>query len=101
MPNPLPNARLTAALPVRWDVAEPFDAGGFEGDVGVEAAGDGAVDDGLPLLLQQRDELLLGGDVAADAVVHVVEVAHDGALFGEGWEREWCPKKRLIGQLES
>ena len=73
-------------LPMGGDVAEPLDAGGLEGDVGVEAAGDGAVDDGLPLLLQQRDELLLGADVAADAVVHVVEVADDGALFGEGWE---------------
>ncbi|MCY4528443.1 MAG: hypothetical protein OXD46_05355, partial [Chloroflexi bacterium] len=46
----------------------------------------GAVDDGLPLLLQQGDEPLLGADVAADAVVDVVEVADDGALFGEGWE---------------
>ena len=70
------------------DVAEPLDAGGLEADVGVEAAGDGAVDDGLPLLLQQRDELLLGADVAADAVVDVVEVSDDGALFGEGWEGE-------------
>jgi hypothetical protein len=34
------------------------DAGGFEGDVGVEAAGDSAVDDGLLLLVEQRDELL-------------------------------------------
>ena len=73
---------------MRGDVAEPLDAGGLEGDVGVEAAGDGAVDDGLPLLLQQRDELLLGADVASDAVVDVVEVADDGALFGEGWEGE-------------
>ena len=44
-------------------VAEPLDAGGLEADVGVEAAGDGLVDDGLLLLLQQRDELPLGADV--------------------------------------
>ena len=44
-------------------IAEPLDAGGLEGDVGVEAAGDGLVDDGLLLLLQQRDELPLGADV--------------------------------------
>ena len=44
---------------------------------------------GLPLLLQQRDELLLGADVSSDAVVDVIEVADDGALFGEGWEGEW------------
>ena len=73
---------------MRRHVAEPLDAGGLEADVGVEAAGDGAVDDGLPLLLQQRDELLLGADVASDAVVHVVEVPDDGALFGEGWQRQ-------------
>ena len=73
-------------LPMLRHVAEPLDAGGLEADVGVEAAGDGLVDDGLLLLLQQVDEFLLGADVAADAPVHVVQVADDGALFGEGWE---------------
>ena len=67
-------------------VAEPVDAGGLEGDVGVEAAGDGLVDDGLLLLLQQGDELALGVDVAADAPVGVVQVADDGGLLLEGWE---------------
>ena len=38
----------------------------------------------LPLLLQQRDQLLLGADVALDAPVGVVEVADDGGLLGEG-----------------
>ena len=38
----------------------------------------------LPLLLQQRDQLLLGSDVALDAPVGVVEVADDGGLFGAG-----------------
>ena len=67
-------------------VAQPLDAGGLEADVGVEAAGDGAVDDGLLLLLQQLDQLLLGADVAPDPPVRVVEEADDGGLFGEGWE---------------
>ena len=48
--------------PVARDVAEPGDAGWFELDVRVEAAGDGAMDDRLLLLVQQRDELLLGSD---------------------------------------
>ena len=60
--------------------------GGLEADVRVEATGDGAVDDGLLLLLQQLDQLLLGADVAPDPPVHVVEEADDGGLFGEGWE---------------
>ena len=68
------------------NVAEPLDAGGLEADVGVKAAGDGLVDDGLPLLLQQRDKPPLGGDVPPDAPVNVVQVPHDGALLGEGWE---------------
>ena len=72
---------------MRRDVAEPVDAGGFEGDVGVEAAGDGAVDDGLPLLLQQRDELLLGGDVAADT----------GRPRGLGSAR-WRAARRAVGE---
>ena len=84
-----------------WHVAEPIDAGGLEADAGIETAGDGLVDDGLLLLFQQRDELALGGDVVLDAAVGVVEVADHGALFGEGWEGERCPKKRLIRQLES
>ena len=66
------------------NVAEPLDAGGFEADVGVEATGDGPVDDGLLLLLQQRNELPLGADVPPDAPVYVVQVPHDGGLFWEG-----------------
>ena len=68
-------------------VPQPLHAGGLEADVGVEAAGDGAVDDGLLLLLQQLDQLLLGADVAPDAPVRVVEEAGDGGLLGEGRER--------------
>ena len=52
-----------------WSVAQPLDAGGLEADVGVKAPGDGLVDDGLPLLLKQPDELPLGTDVALDALV--------------------------------
>ena len=43
--------------------AQPLHAGGLEADVRVEAAGDGAVNDRLLLLLQQLDELLLGANV--------------------------------------
>ena len=38
-------------LPMLRHLAEPLDAGGLEADVGVEAAGDGLVDDGLLLLI--------------------------------------------------
>ena len=44
------------------------------------------IDDGLPLLRQQRNELPLGVDVAPNAPVHPVHVADDGALLGEGRE---------------
>ena len=83
-------------LPMLRHVAEPLDAGGLEADVGVEAAGDGLADDGLLLLLQQRDELPLGADVAPDAPVDVVQVADDGGLLGEGWEG-----KMAVGILRS
>ena len=48
----------------------------------------GLVDDGLLLLLgQQRDQLLLGADVAPDAPVGVVEEADDGGLFASRCHR--------------
>ena len=50
---------------------------------------DRLVDDSALLLLQQRDQLLLGADVAPDAPVGVVEEADDGGLFGERWEWRW------------
>ena len=50
---------MTDRLPVLRHVAQPLDAGGLEADVGIEAAGDGPVDDGLLLLLQQRMSLRL------------------------------------------
>ena len=72
--------------PMLRHIPQPLHAGGLEADVGIEAAGDGAVDDGLLLLLQQLDQLLLGADVTPDPPVRVVEEADDGGLFGEGWE---------------
>ena len=65
-------------------IPQPLYAGGLEADVRVEAAGDGSVDDGLLLLLQQLDQLLLGADVAPNAPVGVVEELDDGELFGRG-----------------
>ena len=76
-----------------WHVPQPFQAGRLEADVRVEATSDGLVDDGLLLLVQQRDQLLLGADSAPDAPVYVVEEADDGGLFG-GWRnREGSTKK--------
>ena len=50
----------------------------------VDLARDGLVDDGLLLLLQQRNQLLLGADVAPDAPVGVVEEPDDGGCSARG-----------------
>ena len=63
------------------NIAEPWNARRFEADVRVEATGHGPVDDGLFLLVQQRDQLLLRPDVALDPAVGVVEESDDGNLF--------------------
>ena len=68
-------------------VAEPFHTRGLETDIGVEAAGDSAMDDGLLLLLQQFNQLLLGADVAPNAPVGVVEETYDGRLLCCWWQR--------------
>ena len=48
-------------------------------------ARDGLVDDGLLLLFQQRDQLLLGTDVAPNAPVGVIKEADHASLLGERW----------------
>ena len=73
------------------NVAEPGDVGVLEGDVGVEAAGDGAVDDTLLLLVQQPNQLPLGADEAVDLPVRVVQKPHDGRLFTRRGQCDWDP----------
>src|SRR5262245_8648676 len=66
-------------------VPEPFHTRWLEAHVGVEASADGAVDYGLPLLLQQLDRLLLSSDVASDPSVRVVEQANNCELLVDWW----------------
>src|SRR5262245_15688858 len=68
-------------LPMLRHILQPLHAGGLEADVGIEAAGDGAVDDGLLLLLQQFDQPLFGPDVPPNPPLRVVEEADDGGLL--------------------
>ena len=58
---------------MRRHIAKPVDAGGFEADIGVEAARHGSVDDDLLLLVQQFDQPPLRADEAVDAVLEVCE----------------------------
>jgi len=74
-------------------IAQPLHTGRLKADIGIDASGDGAVDDGLLLLLQQLDQLLLGADVAPDLSFIVVEKADDGCLFGEWEEKGFYPIK--------
>ena len=74
-------------------VPQPLNAGGLVGRIGltgadIDAARDGLVDDGLLLLVQQRNQLILRPVEAPDAPVGVVEEANDGGLFGEGRNRK-------------
>ena len=76
---------------MRRHVPKPLHAGGLVGLVrlpgaNVDLARNGLVDEGLFLLLQQRNQLLLGADVAPDAPVGVIEEADDSGLFREGRE---------------
>lgn len=63
------------------DVTEPGDAGWFEFDVGVDSSGDGLVDDGLLLLVQQPNQLPLGANKSVDLPVRMVQKPHDRRLF--------------------
>ena len=77
-----------------WRPPEPLHAGGLVNRVrlagaDVHLARHGLVDNGLLLLLQQRDQFLFGADIAPDAPVDMVQEADDGGLLGEGrkWDR--------------
>jgi len=63
------------------NTAEPGDAGGFEWDGGVKAASDGAVDDGLLLLVEQRDHLPLRPDRPLQPPVRPVQKPHNRRLL--------------------
>ncbi len=54
------------------------------------------MDDGLLLLLQQLDQLLLGADVAPDPPVDVVEEADDGGLFVEAEGKDTGSALKLV-----
>ena len=81
-------------------VTKPLHARGFQADVRTEAAGDRTVDDGLPLLVQERDQLPLAIDTAPDATVGVVEEANDGRTFGPGWLHYLHREQFRIGTVQ-
>ena len=68
-------------------IPQPRHSRRLEPHVRIKATRHRLLDDGLLLLVEQRDQPLLGAYIAADAAVGVVEVTDDGGLFGEGWER--------------
>src|ERR1041384_3199106 len=84
---------------MRRHFSQPFHAGGLEADVGVETAGDGAVDNALLHLVQQPDELSLRADIALDAPVRVVEEPRDGRLFGQGWNNDRYSLHAVDGEV--
>ena len=71
---------------------------GFPGP-NIDLARDGLVDDGLLLLLQQFDQLLLGADVAPDTPVGMVEKTDDRSLLRDWWKWKRGSEKGLVGQL--
>lgn len=68
------------------NLSEPWDAGVFEFDIGIEPAGDGAMDDGLFLFVEQGDGFALCPDRPVKPVVGPVEETDDGGLLGGWWD---------------
>ena len=76
MPRHLPQPLHTRILVFRVRLA----------GANIDPARDGVIHDDLFLLLQQRNQLLLGADLTLNAAGSVVQEADDGGLFGEGWK---------------
>lgn len=75
------------------NIPDPGVAGGFEVGVRVETTGDGTVDNGLLLLVQQSNQFPLGTDKAVDFPIRVVQKSHDGGLFVGRWEERFDAAK--------
>src|SRR5512132_4110105 len=59
------------------------------------------MDDGLLLLVQKRDELPLGGDVAPDASVSMAEKPDDSRLFARRGDRYTKSAKLLSREMRN
>ena len=70
---------------MRRYVASPLNNGRFDLNIGVKTASDASMNDDLPLLLEQTDEFLFDIDITSDALFHVIKIADNSVLFGEGW----------------
>ena len=69
---------------MRRNVSEPVHAGLLAGRVGIEADGDGAVNDGLFLLVQEFDQAAFGLDETVCFRQRVPQKASDSLLFVRG-----------------
>lgn len=68
------------------NIAEPVDAGGLEADIRIKPPRHRPMDDGLLLLLKERDEFLLGLDIPPNLPVGMIQKPHDGGLLCERWK---------------
>lgn len=74
-------------------LANPVKAGIAEGGVGVEAARNGVVDNGLLLLVEEFNQFTLGPDSLLDALGGVIQIPHNSRLL-IGWgNEEWHAPK--------
>src|SRR6185437_8308658 len=79
----------TGNLPMIRYRAEPGDTGGFERDVRADATSNGTMDNGLRLLVEQRDQRPLRPDEPLDLAVRVIEKPDDGRLLVGRRGRRW------------
>lgn len=70
-------------FPMRRNLPQPLDTGVLHRRSGVETFGDGPVDDGSFLLLQQRDGLFLESYKSVNPAGLAVEEVGNGGLLGE------------------
>src|SRR6056297_3629988 len=70
-------------------IAEPLDAGGFHGGVGVQAFGDRVTDDRLTLFLQQLNQTTLLRHQTVDLRRFYIEERRDRLLLVERRNKRW------------
>ncbi|MDZ7808542.1 MAG: hypothetical protein U5K71_15730 [Gracilimonas sp.] len=69
------------------NISDPIYTAGFEGNIGIEAAGDGFVDENLPTFFQQLNLLLLDLNRLINLLRFPIQEIGNGGLFLLGMER--------------
>ena len=65
---------------------QPLNTGRFKRNIRIKTTSNGTMNNDLLLLFQQPDQFLLRPHKPPHPPIYIIQIPHDGGLFGERWE---------------